>query len=136
MSDDLYQATILEHARRAHPIPEGTDRRAARDNPFCGDAVEIGVHLDERGFIEMIGYHVDGCAIAKASASMMCAAVAGRDAAGVAELRARLDRLLAGEPGDRELPADLGALAGVARYPVRRKCATLAWDALGATLRP
>jgi nitrogen fixation NifU-like protein len=134
MSDDLYQATILEHARRAHPIPEAAERRAAKDNPFCGDAVEIAVHLDERGFITAIGYHADGCAIAKASASMMCAAVAGRDAAGVAALRAGLDRLLAGEAV--ELPADLGALAGVARYPVRRKCATLAWDALGATLRP
>ena len=136
MSDDLYQTIILEHARRAHPIPEVAERRAEKDNPFCGDAVEIAVHLDERGFITAIGYRADGCAIAKASASMMCAAVAGRDAAGVAELRAGLDRLLAGEPVGGELPADLGALAGVARYPVRRKCATLAWDALGATLRP
>ena len=133
MSDDLYQAIILEHARREHPIPEGAGRRAEKDNPFCGDAVEIAVHLDERGFIDTIGYRADGCAIAKASASMMCIAVAGRDAAGVAELRAALDRLLGGEAV--ELPADLGALAGVARYPVRKKCVTLAWDALRATLR-
>ena len=133
MSDDLYQETILDHARRAHPLPEG-GARASRDNPFCGDAVTVGVQLDERGFIAVIGYAADGCAIAKASASMMCAAVAGRDAAGVAALRAELERLLAGDAV--ALPADLGALAGVARYPTRKKCATLAWDALRGTLRP
>jgi nitrogen fixation NifU-like protein len=131
MSDELYQAIIVDHARRAHPLPAG-DRRASRDNPFCGDAVTVGVQLDERGFIAAIGYSADGCAIAKASASMMCAAAAGRDSAGVAALRRELERLLAGEA--TELPGDLGALAGVARYPVRKKCATLPWDALRDTL--
>lgn len=131
MSDDLYQRAILEHARRKSVLPAGAERRASLDNPFCGDAVTVAAHL-EGGRIVEVGTEADGCAIALASASMMRDAVRGLDAAGVEALFARLQRLLAGEAVEL---GELEALSGVARYPVRRRCATLAWEALRDALR-
>jgi nitrogen fixation protein NifU and related proteins len=131
MSDELYQKAILEHARRPAALPEGADRRASVDNPFCGDAVTVAARL-EGGRIADVGYEADGCAIAKASASMMVSAVRGLDAAEVAALFARLTALLDGEALSL---GELDALSGVARFPVRRRCATLPWEALRDAIR-
>jgi nitrogen fixation protein NifU and related proteins len=131
MSDELYQRAILEHARRPAGLPAGADRRASLDNPFCGDAITVAARLDD-GRIADVGYEAEGCAIAKASASMMLDAVRGLDAAAVDALFARLRRLHDGEAGSL---GELDALSGVARYPVRRRCATLAWEALREALK-
>jgi nitrogen fixation NifU-like protein len=129
--DELYQRLILEHARREAPLPAGA-RRASLDNPFCGDAVTVGVRLED-GRVAELGYEIEGCAIARASASMMAEAVRGLDAAEVGALAARLDALLRGEAAPL---GPLEALSGVARYPVRRRCATLPWEALREALAP
>jgi nitrogen fixation protein NifU and related proteins len=128
MSDELYQALILEHARRPHAMPAGAERRAELDNPFCGDTVTVAVRLDA-GRLAEVGWEGEGCALMKASASMMTEAARGLDAAGVAELRARLAAVLAGGAGE----GDLAAFSGVAANPSRRRCVTLPWEAL-ATL--
>jgi nitrogen fixation NifU-like protein len=136
LSDDLYHAQILEHARhpRSAGVPAETDRRVSLDNPFCGDAVTVGVRLDDGGRVAAIGFEADGCAVCKASASMMTVAVTGRSASEIDALYASLEAMLGGGAPDETALGELVALAGVARFPVRRRCATLAWEALRAAV--
>jgi nitrogen fixation protein NifU and related proteins len=136
VSDDLYHERILEHARHPHGagVPAETDRRVSLDNPFCGDAVTVGVRVDEAGRVAAIGFDVEGCAVCKASASMMTAAVTGRSGSEIDTLYGRFEALLAGAAPDEAALGELVTLAGVARFPVRRRCATLAWEALRAAL--
>lgn len=136
MTDELYHERILEHARRPRGagIPAETDRRVSLDNPFCGDAVTVGVKLDDAARVAALGHEVDGCAVCKASASMMAAVVTGRSASEIDALYAQLEALLAGGPADEAALGEMVALAGVAKFPVRRRCATLPWEALRAAV--
>ncbi len=133
----LYQETILDHYRRprnrgAHAHP---DSRAELRNPLCGDEVTVTVMVagDRLGEVRA---ESRGCSIAAASASMMTELAAGRTAADIATLRTRLDALLAGAPdaaADDSL-GDLRALASLARFPARHRCALLPWEALRRAL--
>lgn len=131
--EDLYQDIILEHNKRPRnfgPL-NGATHRADGHNPLCGDDLKVFLRL-ENGRIQAIHFQGQGCAISKASASMMTEAIAGRT---VDQARAiALKVLQAFKPHGEELVLDrdgeLAALLGVRKFPARIKCATLAWHAL------
>lgn len=133
MSDlrDLYQEVILDHNKR--PRNFGTidaARRADGHNPLCGDRVSVYVVVDE-GRISQVAFTGSGCAISKASASLMTDEVRGMTTADVRRLFASFHDAVTGR---RDVPDDdlgkLAVLTGVRDYPSRVKCATLAWHAL------
>jgi len=134
--EDLYQEIILEHNRQPRnfgPLAGATHRADGR-NPLCGDELSIALRLDG-GRIAELRFQGQGCAISKASASLMTEALVGKR---TEEARACAERILTGlAPGGRALAfeevGDLAALSGVRKFPARVKCATLAWHAfLGA----
>lgn len=137
---DLYQEVILDHYRRPRNfgLPPEAERQADGHNPLCGDRVRVAVHL-EGDRIAAIGFEGSGCAISTASASLMTEAVLGKTLDEVHALFHRFHDLVtlpAGEPG-AEPDGSLGkleALAGVREFPMRVKCATLAWHTLEAAL--
>jgi nitrogen fixation NifU-like protein len=135
---ELYQATILDHNRqpRNFRVPEGANREATGHNPLCGDRVTVYVRLED-GVVEDIGFQGNGCAISTASASLMTQAVKGRSVAEAQKLFDAFHELVTSDP-QREMDEDsvgkLAVLAGVREYPVRVKCATLAWHTLRSAL--
>jgi nitrogen fixation protein NifU and related proteins len=139
MSDlhDLYQEVILDHNRRPrnfHELPPPA-RRAEGFNPLCGDRLTLFVDLDGE-VIRDVSFVGSGCAISKASASLMTEALKGKR---VAEAEAIFDQFHAMVMSDPSVPAvDLGklsVLAGVREFPMRVKCASLAWHTLRAAVR-
>ena len=136
MSDlrDLYQEVILDHNRapRNFGTLPNANRESEGHNPLCGDRVRIFLHV-EGGRIEDIAFQGSGCAISTASASLMTEALKGRT---VEEARRLFhgfhDLLTAG--GDADDLGKLAVFAGVREYPIRIKCATLAWHAVQAAL--
>ena len=137
MSDlsDLYQELILDHNRRPRNwgTLEGGNREAKGHNPLCGDRLTVFLKLaDDR--IEDIRFEGSGCAISKASASLMTEAVKGRTRAEAAELFHAVHGMLTGGPADAARLGKLAALAGVREFPARVKCASLAWHTLNAAL--
>ncbi len=139
MSDlsDLYQELIIDHSkspRNFHKLP-GANRAAEGYNPLCGDHFKFYFKL-EKDQIADIGFEGSGCAISKASASMMTASVKGKTVAQAKELFGQFHHLLAGEEKkvDKEKLGKLAVFSGVREYPVRVKCATLAWHTLRAGL--
>jgi nitrogen fixation NifU-like protein len=135
--DDLYQEILLDHYRRPRnfgPLP-GADREVDGHNPLCGDRLRLRLRLDGDTVAEA-RFEGSGCAISTASASMMTEAIRGRPVAEVLALAARFRALVTGEgeAGTTESMGELAALAGVRAYPMRVKCATLAWHALRSAL--
>jgi len=131
--DDLYQEVILDHGRRPRNfrvIPDA-DRRAEGLNPLCGDHFKLYVKLaGDR--IDDIAFEGSGCAISKASASLMTSSVKGKTVAEAEELFARFHRLVTEGP-DKVSLSELGklaALSGVCEFPTRVKCASLVWHTL------
>lgn len=132
MLDDLYREIILDHYRspRHKGRVEDPDISARGYNPLCGDDIEITLRLDG-GRIKAVAFDGHGCSISQASASMLTEAVSGKPLAEALELAASVRAMFTGEAEvDLESLGDLEALQGVNRYPVRIKCATLAWNAL------
>lgn len=132
MLDDLYREIILDHYRspRHKGRVEDPDISARGYNPLCGDDIEITVRLND-GRIDAVAFDGHGCSISQASASMLTEAVMGKPLAEALELAVGVRAMFTGEAEiDPESLGDLEALQGVKRYPVRIKCATLAWNAL------
>ncbi|MCU1748054.1 Fe-S cluster assembly sulfur transfer protein SufU [Pseudomonas sp. 6D_7.1_Bac1] len=135
---DLYQDVIIDHGKRPRnfrPI-EGATCTAEGFNPLCGDQLRVYIKLED-GVIADIGFQGAGCAISQASASLMTLAVKGKKPAQALELFARVHSLLTEGPNNPVEPAELGKLAvlsGVWEFPVRVKCATLAWHTLRSAL--
>jgi nitrogen fixation NifU-like protein len=133
---DLYQEVILDHNKRPRnfrALP-GADHRAVGHNPLCGDRMTIYLKLDGDVVTE-VTFEGSGCAISKASASMMTESIKGKTRAQVEALFKKFHGLVTGEPPASG--ADLGKLvvfSGVSEFPVRVKCATLAWHTLRAAL--
>lgn len=129
----LYQQLILEHYRspRNRGALEAPDAEVHMNNPTCGD--EIVLHLGMReGVVGEVRFSGQGCSISQASASMMTQLVTGKSFEEAHAIAARFREMLHGDPEaarDRAL-GDLRALAGVAKFPVRVRCAMLAWNAL------
>src|SRR5262245_12995157 len=140
MSDlrDLYQTTILDHNKqpRNFRVPEHANRSAAGHNPLCGDRVTVHLEL-EGDTVKDVGFQGSGCAISTASASLMTQAVKGRRVEDVEKTFAAFHELVTSDPRgaiDENRLGKLAVLAGVREYPVRVKCATLAWHTLRAAL--
>ncbi|MBL0169757.1 MAG: SUF system NifU family Fe-S cluster assembly protein [Gemmatimonadaceae bacterium] len=138
MSDlqELYQSVILDHNRkpRNFGVLEGANRSAEGKNPLCGDQVQVELHVDG-DVITDVHFSGHGCAISKASASLMTAAVKGKTRAEAEQLFQKFHALVMGQ--DPDGGAALGQLvvfSGVSRFPVRVKCASLAWHTLKAAL--
>ena len=138
MSDlrELYQELILEHSKAPRNYRElsGADHRAEGYNPLCGDRFTVSVQM-QGDSIQDIAFQGSGCAISKASASMMTQSVKGKTKQQAKELFERFHRTVTGNQNAD--PAELGKLAvfsGVAEFPTRVKCATLAWHTLQAAL--
>jgi nitrogen fixation NifU-like protein len=134
----LFQELILDHYRkpRNRGTLENPSVRVAMHNPVCGDEIDLVVEMEgER--LKAIRFGGHGCSISQASASMMTQQVRGRSVAELAGLIALFTSLMHGSPEaarDKRL-GDLRALQGVAKFPVRIKCALLAWNALEEALR-
>jgi nitrogen fixation NifU-like protein len=132
---ELYQEVILEHSKtpRNFKQPPAVNRSAEGYNPLCGD--HFTVYLDMEGdSIRDIGFKGSGCAISKASASMMTQIVKGKSKQEASALFEQFHKLVTGTD---EKEANLGKLAvfsGVSEFPTRVKCATLAWHTLQAAL--
>jgi len=132
--DDLYQEIILDHYRRPRhhgPCP-GCSAQVKHHNPLCGDEITVGVGL-EGETVAQIAFDGHGCSISQASASMMTESVQGMAARQALELVETVRRMMHGERPAEDL-GDLMALGGVAKFPVRVKCALLPWMALRAAL--
>jgi nitrogen fixation NifU-like protein len=141
MSDlrDLYQEVILDHNKRPRNfrVLEAPVRRADGHNPLCGDRVTVFVRLDGDR-IEDVGFQGSGCAISKASASMMTDSVKGHTLGEVDTLFDAFQAMVTAAPDASLDIDDLGKLAvfsGVREYPSRVKCASLAWHALRAAIK-
>jgi nitrogen fixation NifU-like protein len=138
MSDlsDLYQEVILDHNRRPRNFRAlaGASHRAEGYNPLCGDRLTL--YLQVAGdTIEDVTFEGAGCAISKASASMMTEALKGRTLADASALFARFHRMVTTPPDQPvEDMGKLSSLAGVREFPVRVKCASLAWHTLKAAM--
>ncbi len=133
---ELYQQVLLDHYRspRHFGRPAGAEREAEGFNPLCGDRVKVYVDVEE-GVIRALGFEGSGCAISTASASLMAEALQGRRIEEFERLFAAFRATVTGGAPDREVDlGKLAALAGVAEFPMRVKCATLAWHALEAAL--
>ena len=141
---ELYQEVILDHGRRPRNFrhPEAANRRAEGYNPFCGDQLTLYLLLSADDRIEDVAFEGKGCAISIASASMMTEILKGKTRAEAEALFENFHRMcteedfdiLACEGADEEAFERLQVLSGVREFPVRVKCATLAWHTLSAAL--
>ena len=133
----LYQDLILDHNRtpRNYREPENANRKAEGHNPLCGDKLTVWLRM-EGDLIEDAAFQGSGCAISRASASLMTVAVKGKRKSEAEKLFEQFRRLITGtlQPDQEPSLGKLAAFAGVAEYPVRVKCAGLSWHALRAAL--
>lgn len=146
--DDLYQEVVMDHGASPRNMRrvDGAQRSAHGFNPFCGDIVDVEIRIDGET-ISDVGFTGKGCAISRASASLMTEAVKGRSEHEARAVFEAFHAMItgagngAGEPGadpdadaDEDLLGDAGVLSGVAAYPTRIKCALLGWRTVIAAL--
>jgi nitrogen fixation NifU-like protein len=136
---ELYQETILGHNRkpRNFRVLEDATHQADGHNPLCGDALTLYLRVNDSGMLEELTFQGSGCAISKASASLMTEFTKGKSLPEVHDDFERFHALVTSPPGAEPKTDGLGKLAvfaGVREYPVRVKCATLAWHALRSAL--
>ncbi len=136
---ELYQEVILDHSR--HPrhfgLLAGANRTGEGYNPLCGDRVKIYLAVDNEGRISDVSFEGKGCAISQASASLMTDMIKGRTAADAEKLMDDFLHLVKGEDAGGIAPKDrerLDVMAGVSAFPMRVKCATLAWHTMKSAL--
>jgi len=136
--EELYQEMVLDHGKR--PRNRGTleppCERAEGYNPLCGDRLTLYLRVDD-GVVADVRFEGSGCAISTASTSLMTEAIKGRPVDEVERLFEAFHDMLTGAQAPEEPAAELGklaALAGVRRFPIRVKCATLPWHTLKAAL--
>jgi nitrogen fixation NifU-like protein len=135
---ELYQQVILDHnkkPRNFHKL-ENANRKAEGYNPLCGDHLNVYLHV-EGDQVQDVSFEGSGCAISKASASMMTQAVKGKSKQEAETLFEEFHRMATGELDSENQPNHLGKLkifAGVRDFPARVKCATLSWHTMHAAL--
>jgi len=129
---ELYQEVILDHSRhpRHYGVLESATHKAEGYNPLCGDRVTVYLQLDRDGRVADIRFEGKGCAISQASASLMTDLLVGKTAAEADQLMQGFLHVVKGEPAN-DLPEDardhMEVMAGLSAFPMRVKCATLAW---------
>jgi nitrogen fixation NifU-like protein len=134
---DLYQEVVLDHSKRPRnfgPLP-GETHHAEGLNPLCGDRITVHARV-EGGVLSEVRFEGSGCAISKASASVMTGVVKGKSGREVEALFERFHHLVTEGPvaGDEESLGKLAVFGGVHEFPARVKCASLAWHALRQAL--
>jgi nitrogen fixation protein NifU and related proteins len=138
-ASELYQGLILDHNRtpRNYGHLEGPGAHHAQGyNPLCGDEVTVWIDIED-DVVKDVRFEGRGCAISRASASLMTMAIKGRKRAEVEKLFADFHGLVTGEASaetEAQLPARLQVFSNVAQFPVRVKCASLAWHAMKKAL--
>ena len=138
--NELYQEVILDHNKSPRNFREMVDAnlRSEGYNPLCGDHVTVYVNLAD-GVIRDISFKGSGCAISKASASMMTTELKGKSEAEAEKLFDTVHKMLTGEMAaeeeDVERLGKLKILSGVCKFPARVKCASLAWHTVNAALK-
>ena len=137
--DELYQEVILDHNKSPRNFREMThaNRRAEGYNPLCGDHITVFVQL-ENGVIQDISFQGSGCAISKASASLMTAELKGKNESAAQALFENVHKMLTGDANDDQAAGKVGKLqilSGVCKFPARVKCASLAWHTVNAALK-
>lgn len=137
--DDLYQEVILDHNKspRNYRPMENANRKAEGYNPLCGDHVTVYLHVTD-GIIDDVSFQGSGCAISKASASMMTSELKGKSEAAAHELFENVHRMLTGECNGENTADKVGKLvilSGVCKFPARVKCASLAWHTVNSALQ-
>jgi nitrogen fixation NifU-like protein len=135
---DLYQDVVLDHGRRPRNFGklEGANREGAGFNPLCGDELKLYAKVED-GKISDLKFEGSGCAISKASASLMTTVLKGKSVAEADAIFEQFHHMVTHGPEDRPDPEKLGklaVLAGVSEFPTRVKCASLAWHTMKATL--
>jgi nitrogen fixation NifU-like protein len=135
---ELYQQVILDHNKKPRNFCklENANRRAEGFNPLCGDHLNVYLHVEDDQ-VKEVSFEGSGCAISKASASMMTQAVKGKTKAEAETLFNEFHRMAMGELDEENEPNHLGKLtifAGVREFPARVKCATLSWHTMRAAL--
>jgi nitrogen fixation NifU-like protein len=136
---ELYQEVILDHNKSPRNFRklEGANRTAEGYNPLCGDQITLYIQLED-GMIKDISFQGSGCAISKASASMMTSSLKGKTEGEAKTLFEKVHKMLTGEKGAGDDSQELGKLAilsGVCHFPSRVKCASLSWHTLQAALK-
>ncbi len=137
---ELYQQVILDHNKNPRNFgrPEATNREQQGHNPLCGDELQVYLYVDADDVIQDIGFEGSGCAISKASASLMTDALKGKPAADAKDLFERFHQVVTGDVAEADVDdAEIGKLvvfAGVREFPMRVKCATLAWHTMRSAL--
>ena len=134
--DDIYKEVILDHyknPRNKRELPDA-ELTCSKNNPLCGDEITVFAH-EEGGKVLDVSFVGQGCSISQSSASMMTEAVAGKTREEVEDRIGAFRGMMAGEvEADEDAFGELVALKGVVKYPVRVKCAVLAWDVLQGAL--
>ena len=132
---DLYQEVILDHSKnpRNFRVLEHANHMAEGFNPLCGDKLKLYLAIDSDQ-IKDIGFQGSGCAISKASASMMTAAIKGKTTKEADSIFQEFHQMLSGKnhAANHSKLGKLSVFSGVSEFPVRVKCATLAWHTLKA----
>ena len=133
---ELYQEMILEHARkpRNFGVLAEANYHAHGHNPLCGDEITVHLKTADDGTIENVMFEGHGCAISTASASVMTSLVKGKPMSEVESIFKGFHSAVTGKGGEENLPTKLKVFAGVKDYPMRVKCATLAWHTLHAAM--
>ena len=137
--DDLYQELILDHTKRPRNFRDMPDATGYADghNRLCGDKLRLYIKV-EGGVITDLAFKGEGCSISKSSASLMTEALKGKTIAQAEELYEKFHHLLTSgdeDAGETEELGKLAAFAGVRKFPVRVKCATLPWHTFQAALK-
>ena len=135
---ELYQQVILDHNKKPRNFRKlaTANHTAEGFNPLCGDQLTVYLQLED-GAVRDISFEGSGCAISKAAASMMTQAVKGKSKQQAEQLFSEFHKMVTGELDEKITPNQLGHLqifSGVREFPVRVKCATLAWHTMQAAL--
>lgn len=134
--NEMYQSIIIEHDRspRNFRIIEAPTHHAEGRNPLCGDEMSLDLVVSPEGVITDVAFQGRGCAVSKASSSMLTTAVKGKTVAEALELFEQFHAMLTGKDADRSALGKLVAFEGLGVYPMRVKCATMAWHVLKEAL--
>ena len=132
---DLYQEVVMDHNRRPRNFrkPEDANRQAEGYNPLCGDQITLYLAVADDKIAD-VGFQAQGCAISKASASMMTESVKGLSLEDAEKVFKEFRSMITQEDFDPDVLGDAELLQGVSRYPARIKCAALSWHALNSVL--
>jgi len=142
---DLYQEVILDHGKNPRNLrqPADANRLAHGDNPLCGDKIVVYLTVDDDKIIQDVAFDGRGCAISMASASMMTEILKGKTVVEATRLFDSFHKMCTEDAFDPEAETDadpddldrLSVLAGVREFPIRVKCATLAWHTMNAAVK-